>query len=770
MANIEIKIGENWKRDPEYLRILRGDEHRADLYAIHDTIDIITDGLALTQRLSQDSIVYLLHDLALGLLALLRREKKKVFITFYDHPYELVISQHGADARLSFYSISGAQDVVIKDCAVNFASFASQVSTHIERMHRELLKINPNLHRDPFLEGILTAAKELRGILQEKPLRAFKESKKTYKKQSSRSFGADLHDEFVVSFWFDKGDPCLLSYQPESPSDLHSLLCAGQLVLSGNGLLFQSQEGYPILFLESLVSAAHQLITAMERGETRPHFVLQLQKDKLFGALTEEGLSLTTPNQEHARASIPLSDFIEEVVCSAREFAYYVKELSPSQEKNERLSLLLAEAEDVEAAFAELSIEPVVNTEMTEFRLATQYKSPAEDIDDSLSGLRRLGFTQKLSLEADQLSLLGVTSKMLVVAGEDKLIGFERSYGRRAWQIEKPGATFFLSEIGALLWSKENRVGRLDPTSGQPVWETRVEGSNASIIGAPLYFERAGRRRVFFLSSDRRFLCLDVTSGKLCFTIKAPRRGGTFFAFSGKLVYACCEDGSVIAMHADSGEQVFRYKTRQKFFTAPFVSDDLLLCTASINGDARLIALQPFSGELCWERSIGSSLDAAPLVTEGSAFVVSRTDQSLQAVKISLTDGAILWAQELINGSNRAASPVLIHERLFVIDDAGVLRSVLASDGSDVQHIDLGAVPTGPSYLPPAPLFYKGLLLVAADTLYALEPSRSGVIGRIIECPAAPEKFFLREDGEIILATDNEFIASYRISAQLGLV
>ena len=87
-----------------------------------------------------------------------------------------------------------------------------------------------------------------------------------------------------------------------------------------------------------------------------------------------------------------------------------------------------------------------------------------------------------------------------------------------------------------------------------------------------------------------------------------------------------------------------------------------------------------------------------------------------------------------------------------------------------MQHLDLGAVPTGPSYLPPAPSLYKGLLLVAADTLYALEPTRGNVIGRVIECPAAPEKLFVREDGEIILAADNEFIASYRVSAQLGLV
>jgi outer membrane protein assembly factor BamB len=770
MSSIEIKIGENWKRDPEYLRILRGDEHRSDLYAIHDTIDIITDGLTLTRKLSEDSIVYLLHDLSAGLFALLTKEKQKVFITFYEHPYELVITQRGAEALLSFYAISGSHEVIAKDRAVPLASLAMQVANHIERLHRELLKINAALQSDPFLERLLRSSKELRALLLDKPLKGIKVSPQTLKKQRSRSFGASASAEFVVSFWFDQNDASLRSYQHEAPSDLHALLCAGQLVLSGGGLYYQSQVGYPILFIEALVAATHQLVNSLERGESRPHFVIEWGTEKLFGALSEDGLSLTTPAATRARATIPLSDFIEEVVCSAREFSYYIDRIAPKQKENDRLSSLLTEVSELESAFLELSLAPLPNSNDTEYRVASRRLKREAVVDASLQGLRRLGFTQKFSMEADQLSLLGVAPRALLVFGEGKLISFDRLQGRRLWQAEPQGSPFYLDEIGGLFWAKGARLGRLDPMSGQHLWETRVGGTDATIEGAPFYFERAGRRRLLFLAADRRFLCIDATSGKLCFSAPAPRRGLIWFAFAGKLVYAACEDGSLLALDADSGQLVFRYKSKNKFCAAPLFTQDLLLCTSRQAGDARLIALEAFSGVALWERAVGASIDAPPSLFEGAAFVASRTDQGLQLTKLSLQDGSIIWAQELVGGSNRAASPVIVQDRVFVIDDAGVLRSASVYDGKDLQHIDLGAVPTGPLYMPPAPRLHKGILFVAADTLYAVEPLKNVVIGRIIECPTAPDKLVLCEGGEVVLSADNDFIASYRLASQLGIV
>jgi outer membrane protein assembly factor BamB len=770
MSSIEIKIGENWKRDPEYLRILRGDEHRSDLYAIHDTIDIITDGLTLTQKLSEDSIVYLLHDLSAGLFALLTKEKQKVFITFYEHPYELVITQRGAEALVSFYSISGSHDVVAKDRAVPLTSFATQVTNHIERLHRELLKINPSLQSDPFLEALLQSSKDLRALLIDKPLKIVKASQQAVQKQHSRSFGASASEDFVVSFWFNQNDASLKSYQREAPSDLHALLCVGQLILSGGGLHYKSQAGYPILFIEALVSAAHQLVSSLERGESRPHFVIEWGTDKLFGALSEEGVNLATPGATKSRATIPLGDFIEEVVCSAREFSYYIDLIAPKQKENERLSSLLTEVGELESAFFELSLAPLSNNNDTEYRIASRRLKREASADASLQGLRRLGFTQKFSMEADQLSLLGVTPRALLVSGEGKLISFERLHGRRLWQAEPQGMPFYVDEVGGLFWSKGSRLGRLDPMSGQSLWETRVGGTDAAIEGAPSYFERGGRRRVLLLTADRRFLCIDATSGKLCFSAPAPRRGLVWFASAGKLVYVACEDGSLLALDADSGQLVFRYKSKNKFCAAPIFTKDLLLCTSRQTGDARLIAVDAFTGNALWERAVGTSIDAPPSLFESAALVASRTEQGLQLAKISLLDGSIVWAQELVGGSNRAASPVVVQDRVFVIDDAGVLRSASAHDGKDLQHIDLGAVPTGPLYMPPTPRLHKGILFVAADTLYAIEPIKHIVIGRIIECPTAPDRLVLREDGEIVLAADNEFIASYRLASQLGIV
>lgn len=766
MPMLEIKIGESWKRDPEYLRLLRGDERRADLYAIHDTIEIKAGELALTQRLSEDSIVYILHDLATGLLALLVGERRKLLVQFYEHPYELAVTLRGEDALLSFYSVSGAKEVIVRDRAVPLASLCAQVTTQIERLYAEFLKINPALSEDLFLQELIEGARTLRRTLSSTKRRSVANKHKE-KRAFSRAWGASGDEGFTLSFWLDECDGPLRGYQREITSDLHSLLFSGQIKMCGVGLEYVSHKDYPFLLLESLVGAANRLLSAIERGEMSPHFVCEWGQEKLFAVVTPEGLELSLPK---GRATIALSAFVEEIVCNVREMLSLLYKIAPNQRENERLGILTEEVDELEGLFYELSASAVENQNPTPYRVAAKRaQKPSAPNEEPLLGLRRMGFTQKFSMEAGQLSLLGVAPKVLVVSGEDRLIGFERERGRRLWEISQPGRAFFVPGPSAIVASQGARWMRLDPMSGQTLWESRVGGRDATLEGAPIYIERSGRGRLVGLTTDRRFVCLDATTGRMCFHVNAPRRGTVYFASLGKLLYAATDDGALFAIDVDSGELIFRQKTRRRFLGAPLLVEDLVIC-ASSSAEAHLVAFDAYRGDLRWERGVGVALNAPPLYAEGSLFVASRAERELQLSRILAKDGAVLWACDLISGTNRATTPVIAEDRVFVIDDAGVLRSVSLDKGSDPQHIDLGTSITSASYLPPAPKVQRGLLFVAADTLYAVQPQSGQVIGRVIECPAPPEQFYLGHDFEAILATDNDFIASYRLSAQLGLV
>jgi outer membrane protein assembly factor BamB len=767
MSKLEIKIGEGWKWDAEYLQLLRGEARRADRYAIQDAIEIVVDGIPLTSRIAEDSVLYILSDLAAGLLALAKGEQSKCIVPFYEHPYELVVTREGASALLSFYRTSGAKDVVARDRAVPFALLSAQVSGNLDRLHRELSRVNPALAEDAFVVKLAHDARALRQAAGQGTARTL--APHSPKRRYGPGWEAEAKGPLQVSFWLDERDPALRSYCGELRSDLHALLCAGQLRIAGRGLAYTSPAGHPCLLVEEMVEASRRLLTGLDAGESSPHAVAELVREKLLLALEPAGVSLSVPTQDGAtRSVIGLEEFLRAVCSGASAFVEAITRVNPLQRENERLRELLLDIEELAQATHEHTRAEVVNPAPTRYQAAARReRSQREPSISPDAGTRRVSFAPHFSLQMDRGSLRAVSAERLFAVGAERLAALDRQRGKTLW--ESSGRGFALSEDGGfVLGAREGSLRRIDPRTGASLWETYVGGADPAPLGAPLLFSRGGRGRAVIATQDRRILCLDSVTGRLLFSADGPRRGAVHLAQLGRLLYGAGEDGCLLALDVDDGKIVFSQRRRARFSAAPQLCGDRVIFLASGGGEARLVALDAFRGALAWERGLGVSSDAAPTVHGDALLLSARAEDGSRALRVDPRSGEVVWAREMSPGF--ASSPTVAADYAFWMEDTGILRG-FSLDGAGVPlALDLGAPNAKPSAPPPTPVFRGGLLFAAADTVYAVNPTLKQAIGRVIDCPAPPERLFVDSALDVVISADDDYIAAYRLTAKLALV
>lgn len=764
MSILEIKIGEGWKWDAEYLQLLKSEGRQADRYAIQDAIEIVVDGIPLTARIAEDSVLYILSDLAEGLLGLARGERTKCIVPFYEHPYELAVSRVGGSALLSFYRTSGSKDVVARDRAVPFALLLAQVANNLDRLHRELSRVNPALREESFVEGFSRAAAELRKAATKAGGKSY--APRAAKRHYDNAWEAPADGPLRASFWIDERDLGLRDYCGEQRADLHSLLCDGQLRLAGRGLQYVAPAGHPFLLVEELVEVSRRLLAGLDAGESAPHAVAELAKEKVLLALEAAGLSISVPTPSGAtRVVVPVDEFLRAVCAGASALTEAITRLNPLQRENERLRELVIEVEELSLATAEHSKASVENQAPARYQAAARRARRTLATPQETS-TRRIGFAQRFALEVDQGALRAASAQQLFAVGRERLAALDRQRGRPLW--EATGRGFALSEDGALLFAtRDTTVRRLDPRTGSPLWETHVGGADPAPLGGPLYFTRGGRGRAVLVTQDRRLLCLDTTTGRLLFTAPAPRRGMVHLAQHGRLLYGAAEDGTLFALDADDGALVFSQRRRARFTAPPVLSEDRAIFLASGGGEARLFALDAYRGAFAWERGVGQSAEAAPTLTDGALLLSARAEDGSRALRVDPSTGEVLWARELSPG--RASSPVVAAGYAFFVEDTGILRGFSLRGDREAIALDLGA-PNAKAATPPTPVLQGGLLFVAADTLHVVNPALGQVIGRVIDCPAPPERVFVDASLEVVLGADDDYIAAYRVAANLSLV
>jgi len=148
-------------------------------------------------------------------------------------------------------------------------------------------------------------------------------------------------------------------------------------------------------------------------------------------------------------------------------------------------------------------------------------------------------------------------------------------------------------------------------------------------------------------------------------------------------VYFGNSDGNVYALDAATGDPLWEFKTGEKIWSTPAISNGTLYIGSF---DKKLYALNADDGSIVWEFPTEGSIITTPLVSNGTVYFGS-FDRHFYAVNIA--DGSLKWK---FMGENWFwAQPVLYENTIYAgcLDDK--VYALRADNGTKVAEFNLGS-------------------------------------------------------------------------------
>lgn len=204
------------------------------------------------------------------------------------------------------------------------------------------------------------------------------------------------------------------------------------------------------------------------------------------------------------------------------------------------------------------------------------------------------------------------------------------------------------------------RVSAHDAESGEENWAVRLEPSE---VGG---------------DDGGRFLGVIPVPGR---GGASPLNFGGGVAVDGGLVFAHAGYNYVVALDAQTGEEVWRQDAFTPFHTAPTVADGRVFVTTD---DNELFAMEAGTGDVLWtHRGIAESarlLTAPSVAVLGEVVIAPYTSGEIVALRAQ--NGTELWSDSLTRAggltplasiNDIAASPVVMDDAVYAVSHSGVM-------------------------------------------------------------------------------------------------
>lgn len=174
---------------------------------------------------------------------------------------------------------------------------------------------------------------------------------------------------------------------------------------------------------------------------------------------------------------------------------------------------------------------------------------------------------------------------------------------------------------------------------------------------------------------------VDAATGKDLWKVKV---GGPLIhalASDGERIFAAAMDGTVYALAADSGSQVWSSKlSRRGFCAALLLMEDNLYCG---NRDGVMYAVSSKSGRKLWERNTGAPIEHTAAGAQGRVVFV---DKAMTVWCLDADSGDVVWKAEDIPGSSvRDYWPVIHKGKVIIRTREGATRE-LSGHMSELQR------------------------------------------------------------------------------------
>jgi outer membrane protein assembly factor BamB len=204
--------------------------------------------------------------------------------------------------------------------------------------------------------------------------------------------------------------------------------------------------------------------------------------------------------------------------------------------------------------------------------------------------------------------------------------------------------------------------------------------------------------RLFAIFSSNDIVCLDLDGNLLWLrglTRDYPNASNSL-GMSSSLTVA---DGVVIAMvendddsftaGLDAKTGVNRWKLarpRTANWTSPMLFKSGATTHALLQSSKGLVAVEPATGRIVWQYTDGASTIPSATVSEGVVYVPSHGITALQPEPEGQSPKQLWRSGQL---SPATASPVVLNQKVFTLNNAGVLSCADATDGKRVWQLRL---------------------------------------------------------------------------------
>lgn len=300
------------------------------------------------------------------------------------------------------------------------------------------------------------------------------------------------------------------------------------------------------------------------------------------------------------------------------------------------------------------------------------------------------------------------------------------------------------AETGDMIWESTHNVFLSDAPAERVGW--------SSVVGDP------ATGNVYYLGLGCYFQCLDGKTGQPLWTRSLIEELGMLSTYGGRTNFPIVFEDLVIisgvttawgdqavpahrfyAFHKKTGQLIWTLSTRLR-------PEDTTYCTPFITtlngqaamvfggGDGSLYAVQPRTGQQIWKYDASNrGINTMPLVVNGIVYC-GHAEQNASDANIlgalfafdgnkqgNITEADLLWK---IPGMTIGRSqPILIGERLYVVDDGGKLWVINAKTGEEIASKKLGRIMFG------SMVHGDGKLYVAEATgrFFVLKPTEEGV-------------------------------------------
>lgn len=641
---VEFFVGNEWKSDGVALGALRSED---PLIHLRDVVDVVVDGVNLTRSIGEDRVVCLCADLLSGVEAVLSGSVEKSIVAYPEEPWEFTFQQVGEHVEMSLYNLGPSCDVLARNRALSGRELLTALSqtcrTLLHDLHSvwpELRETSPPLRR--FEGDVERVTQRLHEVTLQRrgPLR----SPTPGPLEPLLEHGTeDLH----VSVRAATGDVDFLNYRGVQSFDRHALLLDGEVILTrgSTSWTLRSQGGLWSLLLRMLAVVRRALEWPGASKRSTDWGGVQVCVGAESTRFGEEGEGL----EVNHRQLFPL--WCETLL----ELEPRLLALNPAQAHNQRFLELFGEARRLYAWQAD------------------HWRSGAWS---AVTGER---------VSADALTTEDPSTLPASVAfpyPEVALHQLKRLRVEAAWRLERPWIGF--SEMcllgDRLLVPCLNGLECVDVHTGGVLWRRAASPEDTvATRGMSASQVRSSSDALLLIGTGERHLsAVDATTGDERWCREQEHGELVGFGLQGSVAFLATDNGTLEALHAWSGEVLWRVSRRFLYPFGPLVHQDvvLMLGESPLEGGSCLEAFESLSGHLLWQRSVSDSVTHAPLVLGDRVVVMVESDEGLSWMAFCMATGDRLWTLPSPFGVFDGVSELVWQGeglRFYALSDTGML-------------------------------------------------------------------------------------------------